>query len=131
MVFCRTYNEKKRRKPQRKLEGNFTFTFYGRKVEVIPSEWEAVLENKNFFLSLGYLDIIERLHTPTIASRYVIVYKKKIPVFVTYFQVVDFRADVFGDLVSSQITETQSNRLKLFDKYVDKYKDEVIMRLVT
>ena len=131
MVFCKTYNEKRRKKPQRKLEGDYTFTFYGSKVEVIPTEWEAVVENKNFFLSLGYLDIIERLHTPTIASRYVIVYKKKIPVFVTYFQVVDFRADVFGDLVSSQIAETQSNRLKLFDKYVDKYKDEVIMRLVT
>jgi hypothetical protein len=131
MVFCRTYNEKRRKKPQRKLEGDYTFTFYGSKVEVIPSEWEAVLDNKNFFLSLEYLDIIERLHTPTIASRYVIVYQKKVPVFIAYFQVVDFKADVFGDLVSSQINETSSSKLQLFDKYMNKYKDEVIMRLVT
>ncbi len=131
MVFCRTYKEKQRKKPQRKLEGDYTFTFYASKVEIIPSEWEAVLEDKNFFLSLQYLDIIERLHGGPIASRYVIVYKKKIPVFAAYFQVVDFTADVFGDLVASQINEMQSSRLKLFDKYVNKYKDEVIMRLVT
>lgn len=131
MVFCSTYNEKRRKKPQRKLEGDYTFTFYGSKVEVIPSEWEAVLENKNFFLTLEYLDIIERLHAPSIASRYVIVYKNKIPVFAAYFQVVDFKADVFGELVTSQISEMQSGRLKLFGKYLDKYKDEVVMRLVT
>src|ERR1700756_4476858 len=127
MVFCSTYNEKRRKKPQRKLGGDLTFTFYESKVEVIPSEWEAVLENKNFFLSLEYLDIIERLHAGPIASRYVIVYKKKAPVFAAYFQVVDFTANVFGDLVASQISELQSKRLKLFDKYVSKYKDEVIM----
>ena len=131
MVFCRTYNEKRRKKPQRKLGGDFTFTFYESKVEVIPSEWEAVLENKNFFLSLEYLDIIERLHAGPIASRYVIVYKQKMPVFAAYFQVVDFTADVFGDLVSGQISDLKSKRLRLFDKYMDKYKNEVIMRLVT
>src|SRR5438874_933035 len=131
MVFCRTYNEKRRKKPQRKLGGDFTFTFYESKVEVIPSEWEAVLENKNFFLSLEYLDIIERLHAGPIASRYVIVYKQKIPVFAAYFQIVDFTADVFGDLVAGQISDLKSQRLRLFDKYMDKYKDEVIMRLVT
>ncbi len=131
MVFCKTYNEKRRKKPQRKLEGDYTFTFYESKVAVIPSEWGAVLENKNFFLSLEYLDIIERLHTGPIASRYVIVYKKKIPVFAAYFQVVDFTADVFGDLVAGQISDLQSKRLRLFDKYIDKYKDQVIMRLVT
>ncbi|MGZ3942855.1 MAG: hypothetical protein ACXVNR_10330 [Bacteroidia bacterium] len=82
-------------------------------------------------MCLSYLETIERLHAPTIASRYVIIYKEKEPVFIAYFQVVDFKADVFGELVQSQINEVQSKRLKVFDKYVDKYKDEVIMRLVT
>src|ERR1035437_779197 len=111
MVFCSTYKEKQRKKPQRKLQGDYTFTFYESKVTVIPSEWEAVLGNKNFFLSLAYLDIIERLHTGPISSRYVIIYKKKIPVFAAYFQVIDFKADVFGDLVASQISDLQSKRL--------------------
>lgn len=131
MVFCRTYNDKRRKRPQRKLEGDYTFTFYGSKVEVIPSEWEKVCENNNFFMCLSYLETIEKLHAPTITSRYVIIYKKKEPVFIAYFQVVDFKADVFGELIQSQINEVQSKRLKVFDKYVDKYKDEVIMRLVT
>ena len=131
MVFCKTYKEKQRKKPKRKLQGEYTFTLYESKVEVIPSEWEAVLQNKDFFMSLEYLDIIERQHTGHMASRYVIIYKDKTPVFIAYFQVVDFTADVFGELVSSQITELQSKRLKLFDKYIDKYKDHVIMRLIT
>jgi hypothetical protein len=59
------------------------------------------------------------------------VYKKKQPVFAVYFQIIDFTANVFGDLVATQISELQSKRLKLFDKYITKYKDEVIMRLVT
>ncbi|HWY38053.1 MAG TPA: hypothetical protein VNY73_05810 [Bacteroidia bacterium] len=131
MIFCQDYKEQRRKKPQRKLTGDYTFTFYGSKTEVIPSEWEEVLQNRNFFLSLKYLDIIERLHAGPIASRYVIVYRKKVPVFAAYFQVVDFTADVFGELVASQISDMQSKRLRLFDKYIDKYKDQVIMRLVT
>lgn len=131
MVFCTTYNDKRRKRPQRKLDDDHTFTFYDSKVEVIPSEWETVQDGKDFFLSLEYLDIIERLHKGPIASRYIIVYKKKAPVFIAYYQVVDFTADVFGDLVTGQVSELQSQRLKLFDKYIDKYKDEVIMRLVT
>ena len=53
------------------------------------------------------------------------------PVFITYFQVADFTANVFGDLATSQIVEMKEGRSKLFDKYIEKYKDEVIMRLVT
>jgi len=120
-----------RKKPQRKLVGDYTFTFYESMIEVDKTDWDEVLLNTNFFLNADYLQLIENLHTPQIASRYAMVYKSKKPVFICFFQVIDFTADVFGGLMESQITDLTSRRLKLFDKYIDKYKDQVIMRLVT
>lgn len=131
MVFCSTYKEQKRKKKQRKLEGDYTFTFYDSILAVNPFEWQSLCDKNNFFLGREYLTMLERLHKSQISMRYVIVYKKKQPVFAVYFQVIDFTAHVFGDLVANQISELQSKRLKLFDKYINKYKDEVIMRLVT
>ena len=120
-----------RKKPQRKLVGNYTFTFYESMIEVDKSVWNEVILSSNFFLNTDYLQLIENLHKPQIAHRYAIVFQNKFPVFVCCFQVIDFTADVFGGLVESQITDLTSKRLKLFDKYIDKYKDHVIMRLVT
>jgi hypothetical protein len=131
MVFCQTYREQKRRKPQRRLEGDYTFTFFGSAADVHTQDWETATGKKNIFLELGYLSLIEELHKGPVSSKYILVYHKKMPVLAAYFQVVDFTADVFGDLVVSQISELQSQRLKLFDKYVNKYRDQVIMRLVT
>ncbi|MFI5142147.1 MAG: hypothetical protein ACHQII_07305, partial [Bacteroidia bacterium] len=120
-----------RKRPQRKLHGNYTFTFYESMIEVDKTAWGEVLSNTDFFLSADYLQLIENLHKPQIAHRYAIVYQNKKPIFVCYFQVIDFTADVFGELVESQITDLTSKRLKLFDKYIDKYKDHVVMRVVT
>jgi hypothetical protein len=120
-----------RKKPQRKLYGNYTFTFYESMIEVDKTAWNEVLLGTNFFLTTDYLQLIENLHKPQIAHRYAIVYQHKKPVFICCFQVIDFTADVFGELVESQITDLTSNRLKLFDKYIDKYKDHVVMRVVT
>lgn len=131
MVFCSTYKEQRRKRKQRRLEGDLTFTFYDSILAVNPFEWQTLCDKHNFFLGREYLTLLERLHAPHISMRYVIVYKKKQPVFAVYFQVIDFKAQVFGDLVATQISELQSKRLKLFDKYISKYKDEVIMRLVT
>lgn len=131
MVFCSTYKEQRRKRNQRKLDTNHTFTYYDSILAVNPFEWQSLCDKNNFFLGREYLTVLERLHAPHIKMRYVIVYKKREPVFAVCFQVIDFKAQVFGDLVAGQISELQSKRLKLFDRYVSKYKDEVIMRLVT
>lgn len=131
MVFCSTYKDMRRKKRQRKLAGPFSFTFYDSILAVNPFEWQSLCDEKDFFMSRDYLALIERLHLGQVNMRYVIVYRKKQPVFAAYFQINDFTASVFGELVSHQISELQSKRLHLFDRYVKKYKDEVIMRLVT
>lgn len=48
-----------------------------------------------------------------------------------YFQVIDFKAGVFGDLIASQLDKMQGTRWKLFERYVDKNRDEILLRLFT
>jgi hypothetical protein len=131
ITFCDKQKEFLRKKPQRKLSGDYTFTFYESMVEVNKQEWSIVLAGRDFFLDTEYLHLIERIHQPGIAHRFAVVYKNKTPVFVCCFQVIDFTADVFGELVESQIKDLTESRLKLFDKYIDKYKDQIIMRVIT
>ncbi len=131
ITFCDKHKEYLRKKSQRKLSGDYTFTFYEGIVEVDELVWNEVLANQDFFLNTNYLQLIEKIHHPHIVHRYAIVYKNKRPVFICCFQVIDFTADVFGELVESQITDLTTQKTKLFDKYIDKYKDHVVMRVVT
>ena len=131
IAFCEKHKEYQRKKTQRKLDGIYTFTFYESMVEVDKTSWNRVLEGSNFFLNTDYLQLIERLHSPAIVQRYAIAYKNQEPVFISCFQILDFTADVFGELVETQIKDATAKSLKLFDRYIDKYKDHVIMRVIT
>ena len=62
---------------------------------------------------------------------YVIVYNRKKPIGVVYFQINDFSASLFGERVSQQICDLQSNRASIFRKYIEHNENETIMRLVT
>lgn len=130
ITFCEKHKKHLRKKPQRKLSIDYTFTFYEGMLEVDKIAWNEVLANTNFFLNTDYLYLLEKTH-PNIIHRYAIVYKNKRPVFVSCFQVIDFTADLFGELVESQITDLTAKKVKLFDRYIDKYKDQVVMRIVT
>jgi len=48
-----------------------------------------------------------------------------------YFQINDFPASLFGELIEKQITELKSKRASIFQRYIDHNEDETIMRLVT
>ncbi|MBS1646198.1 MAG: hypothetical protein JST67_02530 [Bacteroidetes bacterium] len=113
------------------MYNNYTYTFYEGMQEVNQADWNEVVKKSNFFLQPDYLQTLEILQQPTLLHRFVIVYLNKKPVWVACFQITDFTAHVFGDLVENQIQELQSKRLKLFDRYLNKYKNNVLMRLIT
>ena len=129
--FCEKHKDRIRKQLKRKLTNTYTFSFFEKTDDIPASDWDLVQNKNDFFLCLPYLKLMEGLHQPSITHRFVIVYRAEKPVWIALFQVIDFTADVFGDLVEGQLTEIKSSRLKLFDKYVDKYRDQVIMRLVT
>jgi predicted N-acyltransferase len=130
-TFCKPVSSKKRFLPFRTLNEDFSFTLYEKADALLKKDWNAINKGECFFLETAYLNIIERcLHTK-LSCRYVIVYYRLNPCGIIYFQIADFKAEVFGDLLTSQIETFKSKRMNLFEKYVDSNKDEVLLRLFT
>jgi len=130
-TFCKPISSKKRFSPFRKLNDEFSFTLFENSRTLISNDWENVTLKNNIFLEKDYLAIIENCTNSSFKARYVIVYLNNKPCGIVYFQVVDFRAEIFGDLLTRQEEPVKSNRLKLFESYIGSNKDAVLMRLFT
>lgn len=132
MLFCKPLRNKSRFKPFRVIDGSFTFTEYEKAALVSKKDWSQVVTSHDLFLDLDYLSIIEKATNVSLKCRYVIIYKDQQPCAVMYFQLTDFRADVFGELLEGEVQQVQSKRLKLFEKYIQtRNENEVLMRLLT
>lgn len=60
-----------------------------------------------------------------------LVYQKKKVVGALYFQVVDFRGEIFSEVIQREMKAQASKRLGIFEHYVEMKKEDVLMRLVT
>ncbi len=130
-AICDKIIQKNKLKPHRKLFGNYTFSCF-EDMDLIPKDdWDAAIKDHNTFLSFSYLNIIHQQRTENFRFRYVIVYNHQKPMGVVYFQINDFSASLFGELIAHQISELQSKRASVFKKYIQHSEDETIMRLVT
>ncbi|MBC7862372.1 MAG: hypothetical protein IAF38_05305 [Bacteroidia bacterium] len=130
MMLCEKIKESFGRR-RRKLFADYTF-FISDKISKIDLEaWQKVNSGNNLFLSPDYLNLLEISEDENYHFRYVIVYEKKTPVAISYFQVIDFSAALFGEMVSGQLSSMQSKRAKLFQTYLEKTKGQVVLRLVT
>ena len=118
-------------KPNRKLFSNYTFTCYDEIKNVPEIEWSKAMKNKNVFLSHSYLSVLHKEKSEHFRFRYVIIYNRKTPIGVVYFQINDFPASLFGELIEKQITELKSKKTSVFQRYINHNEDETIMRLVT
>ena len=130
-ILCDKILGKNILKPNRKLFSNYTFTCF-EDINLAPVEdWEKALNHKNVFLSHSYLSVLHKEKSDYFRFRYVIVYNRKDPIGVVYFQINDFSASLFGELIEKQITELKSKRASIFQRYIEHNEDETIMRLVT
>lgn len=130
-VICDKIIAKNKTKPHRKLFSNYTFSCF-EDIETIPvNEWNSAIKDNNIFLSYSYLSVIHKQKSDQFRFRYVIVYNRKNPIGVVYFQINDFSASLFGELVSTQINELQSAHASVFKKYIEQNENQTIMRLVT
>src|SRR4051812_29553157 len=130
-TFCKPLASKKRFLPFRELNDDFSFSLY-EKAEAVPQkDWDLLTKNNTIFLERDFLKIVERGEHTKLMCRYVIVYHKDKPCGIIYFQIIDFKAEVFGDLLSNQVETLKSKRMNLFEKYIDSNKNEVLLRLFT
>jgi hypothetical protein len=130
MLLCGRIRETLKKR-HRKLLGEYSFTISDSIETADHSAWDYVNGNRNLFLSADYLQLLESQAKSNYFFRYIIVYDKKVPLAIAYFQIIDFTTEIFGDLVTAQLSSLQSTRAKLFQRYVSKTKGHVILRLVT
>jgi hypothetical protein len=131
MGFCETIDRIIGTQRKKKLYDDYSFTIFSKAITIPEDKWNACIGNSNLFLTVKYLTAIEQLHEDSMYFRYIMVFKKDQPILVSYFQINDFTADVFGELVAGQLQEIQSKRTKLFEHYLDHNKNKVVFRLVT
>lgn len=130
-AFCKPVSSKKRFLPFRELNKEFTFTLFENAAAIQSADWDLVTNTATIFLERDYLKIIEKSTHTRLTSRYVIVYFKGQPCGVIYFQIADFRAEIFENLLLNQGESLRSKRLKMFENYLGSNKDEVLLRLFT
>lgn len=129
--FCDSITKKNAFRPYKKLFGNYSFSCFD-DVQKIPfDDWNKAIKDHNPFLSFQYLSLIHKQKTDTFRFRYVIVYNRLKPIGVVYFQINDFSAALFGELMSNQISDLQEKKTSIFQKYIKHSHNETIMRLVT
>ena len=129
--FCDKFKQRNNFKPHRKIFSFYSFSCFEEIDNVPEADWNQATDHKNIFLSYQYLKVLDQQKTDRFKFRYVIVYNRKKPMGVVYFQINDFSASLFGELVEKQITELNSKRASLFQKYIEHNEDETVMRLVT
>lgn len=129
--FCKPVSSKKRFLPFREINDEFSFSLFDKAGLVPTHDWEAISKNKTTFLEKEYLKIVERGEHTKLMCRYVVVYHHKKPCGIIYYQIVDFKAEVFGELMNQQVESLKSTRMNLFERYVDSNKKEVLLRLFT
>lgn len=129
--LCDKMIRKNKLKPHRKLMDGYTFSCFEDIALVPRDDWDKATDTQNTFLSYPYLAIIHQQRTNTFRFRYVLVYQQQRPIGVVYFQINDFSASLFGELIAHQISELQSKRASIFKRYIRHSEHETIMRLVT
>lgn len=129
--FCKPVSSRKRFLPHREINEEFSFTLFAYAEEINISDWEQITHKKSVFLEQPYLQLLEKCEHTRLNCRYVIVYHDKKPCGIIYYQIVDFKAGVFGELLSKQVDSLRSKRMNLFERYLDSNKEEVLLRLFT
>jgi hypothetical protein len=129
--FCKPVSSKKRFSPYRKINDDYTFTLFGKAADIPHAQWSSITCNNTVFLEKDYLQILERSENTRLGCRYVIVYRRSKPCGIIYFQIVDFKAGIFGSLMTSQLDNLRERRMNLFERYLDSNREEVLMRLFT
>ncbi len=130
-AICNKIILKNKLKPHRKLFAGYTFSCFEEMSLIPKDEWNSVIKQKNTFLTFSYLQLIHQQKTDNFRFRYVIIYNAKKPIGVVYFQINDFSASLFGELIAHQISELQSKKASVFRRYIEQNEHETIMRLVT
>ena len=131
MFFCRPLSTSKRFSVSRKIDDTFSFTLFEKADNVDSAQWTSICGPDHVFFNLRFLALIEHGTHAHLQCRYAIIYHRHQPCGIMYFQVTDFNAGVFGDLLNHEVNDLTKTRRNLFRRYIQANRHEVLMRLFT
>ena len=111
MFFCKHIEKLAGLHRKSKAEDELSCAVFDSADEVDKEHWNEVLKGRNLYLDVNYLKILDNISPKNFQPRYVIVYKHAFPFAIAYFQVIDFKAEVFGDLLDNKINKLKTSHL--------------------
>ena len=99
LSFCKPVSSKKRFKPFRDINADFSFSLFDKANLVDKIEWEGITRQQSIFLEIDFLQLLEQCESTNLLARYILIYNNKVPCGIIYFQIIDFKAEVFGSIL--------------------------------
>lgn len=131
MFFCKHIEKLVHHQRSSKLKDELSFVMFNEADKVEKEHWNEVLQGRNLFLGLNYLKTLDVVSSKNFQPRYIVIYKNALPFAIAYFQVIDFQAGAFGELLDSKVNTLKSKRAQMFESYIGNNKEQVLLRLLT
>ena len=111
IIHCNKLPNKKK-SATRKQASSFSFALYDAVAMINESDWNKVVEGRDFFLQLAYLTALENSPPTNMHFQYALIYNAKVPVAVAYFQLLDVSFDALNGLLKDEKNDSFSGYIK-------------------
>ena len=132
-VHCNKVPNKKKSE-LRKKPSDFSFAVYDSIAMINSEHWHSIVNFGSEYLQLDYLSVMEKAPPPNMRFHYAIIYDALQPVAISYFQVVDFSSESFGNMLEQESEEFKCFITNYIKKHITNHllwgADKINMRLL-
>ncbi len=123
LISCPIVSNKKKSSLPKK-ESDFSFEVFESVSTINKKDWNSIVGHGSEFLRISFLSVLEDQHPENMRFHYSIIYDKKKPVAIAYFQVIDFSSDSFG----SNQDQNESDFYCIVADYLKKHLTNHLLR---
>jgi hypothetical protein len=133
LISCNKVPNKKKSAIRKKVT-DFAFAVYDSVSMINTEHWNQIVKYGSEFLQIPFLTVLEIERPENMHFHYAIIYSSNKPVAIAYFQVVDFSADSFGNILDQDNDEFSclitGYLKKHFANHLKRSADRINMRLL-
>ncbi|MDF2438012.1 MAG: hypothetical protein K0Q95_2388 [Bacteroidota bacterium] len=133
LIACDKVSNKKKSGAGKKSSG-FAFALYDSVSMLNKDHWNHVVSFGSEFLEIPFLTVLENAGPDNMRYHYAIIYDKKEPVAVAYFQVIDFSTESLGSFIEPENKEMSCIVTDYLKKHITNHilrtADKINMRLL-
>jgi hypothetical protein len=124
----------KKKSGQRKKSSGFAFALYDSVSMLNIEHWNHVVSYGSEFLEIPFLTVLENAGPDNMRFHYAIIYDKKEPVAIAYFQVIDFSTESLGSFIEQDNKDMSCIITDYLKKHITNHiirsADKINMRLL-